>query len=105
MLVWLGESAEPFTSFEEKGRYLGREPTDPMDSKVWRTSALVAFLAVDEYRTVVGLDNLLRLRSRRVREVLGTAIETRLGTARSASPRHGAESMISGGAAERLIGW
>lgn len=62
----------------------------------------MAFPVVDEYRKVVVFDNLLRLRLRRVGEVLGTALETRLATARSASPRHGAESMILGAASTRI---
>lgn len=71
-----------------------------MDRRAWLTISRVTLLLVDEYRTaVVLLDNLLRLplRAGRAREVLdaGAAIGTRLAAARSASPRHGEESIIS----------
>jgi hypothetical protein len=75
-------------------KQLEREPTDPMDRKAWLTISLVTFPEEDEYRTVGVFDSLLRLRLRRIREVLGTALAT--GLARSASPRHGAASMMSG---------
>lgn len=77
-------------------KQLEREPTDPIDRKAWLTISLVTFPEVDEYRMAVVLENLLRLRLRRIRDVLGTALET--GLARSASLRHGAVSMISGAA-------
>lgn len=91
----LARPGESFTPFEGKGWYLEWKPTDPIERTAWLTISLVIFLAVDEYREVVVLDNLLRLRLRRIWEVMGAVTETRLATARIASPRPSAGSMVS----------
>ena len=105
MLARACESAKPFSPFEDKGVCSESELTDPIDRKAWLTISRVAFrVVVDEYRQVAGFDNFLRLQLK-VREAFGTALETGLATARTANPRHDAESMISGGASTQLTRW
>ena len=105
MLARACESVESLFLFENDDGCLERALTDPIDRKAWLTISLVAFrVVVDEYRQVVGFDNFLRLRLK-VREAFGTALETGLATARTANPRHDAESMVSGDASTQLTRW